>query len=183
MMGVVFNGLEGQTATLSEIVTGDFQDGDEIQVYSTTEGYQIYSYWKDFGGWLDGNFNVASKKFPLGTSFWLKTPNRSVDVTLKGAVLTGEYRHECVAGFQMITVGLPREFDLNKDLKWEGLTDGDEIQIREGDTYVIYTYWKDFGGWLDGGFLPASRPISVGSSIWLRATNAGVTVTTKAVTK
>ena len=183
MVGVVFNGLDGKEVPLSEIVNGDFQDGDEIQVYKKGGGYVAYTYWKDFGGWLDGNFEAAREALPLGTAFWQKTPGRSIPVTLKGAVATGEYKYESVAGLQMIALGIPKAFDLNDDLVWSGLTDGDEIQIRDGSSYVSYTYWKDFGGWLDGNFNKADKSVPVGASLWLKTSNAGTIVVARGVTR
>ncbi len=175
MVGVVFNGLDGKEMPLGEIVSGDFQDGDEIQVYVKNGNYQVYTYWKD-SGWLNSAFEEAKAPLALGTAFWLKTPNRSVEVTLKGAVLTGEYKYESVEGLQMVALGVPKAFDLNKDLTWEGLADGDEIQIREGESYIPYTYWKESGGWLDAGFNPADKEVPIGASVWLRTAKAGVTV-------
>ena len=175
MVGVVFNGLDGKEMPLGEIVSGEFQEGDEIQVYVKGGNYQVYTYWNDLG-WLDGNFAEAKTPLALGTAFWLKTPSRSVEVTLKGAVLTGEYKYESITGLQMVALGVPKTFDLNKDLTWEGLTDGDEIQIREGNDYTTYTYWKDYGGWLDGGFNPADKEVPIGASIWLQTAKAGATI-------
>ena len=89
MVGVVFNGLDGKEMPLGEIVSGDFQDGDEIQVYVKNGNYQVYTYWKD-SGWLNSAFEEAKATLALGTAFRLKTPNSPDEDTLKGAGMTGE---------------------------------------------------------------------------------------------
>ena len=177
MLGVTFKGLDGAELPLNEIVSGEFLDGDEIQVYTPGSGSTFYSYWKDYGGWLDGAFNTATTPCKIGTGFWLKTPDRSVTVTLKGAVPMETFRYESQAGFQMLSLGTPRELDLNRDITWTGLTDGDEIQVRKDGQYVFYSYWKDYGGWLTGSFEVVSEPIAIGSSIWLKTANSGATAT------
>ena len=184
MVGIVFNGLEGQTATLNEILLGDFQDGDVVQVYSDNGEYTPYSYWKDFGGWLDGEYNPASIKLPLGTALWLQTPNRSTEVTLKGAVLSGEYKYQCKTGLQMISFGVPKALNLNTDITWQGLKDGDVLQVHQpnGD-YLPFSYWKDFGGWLDGEYNLATITIPVGSSVWLQTTSTNASFTVKGSSK
>ena len=73
-------------------------------------------------------------------------------------------------------LGVPKSFELNKYGGGEGLGDGVEIQIREGESYIPYTYGKESGGWLDAGFNPADKEVPIGASVWLRTAKAGVTV-------
>ena len=176
MLGCVFNGLDGNPLPLNQIVSGDFQDNDAIQVYDAVKGYTSYTYWKDYGGWLDGDFNPATTAIKPGTAFWLNTPGRSVVVTLQGAVNTDTYAYVAKRGLQMVSSALPIDVDLN-NTAWEGLVDGDEIQVRENGAYTSYTYWKDYGGWLDGDFAPVAKPIAKGTSVWLKVANDGAKFT------
>lgn len=176
MLGCVFNGLDGNALPLNQIVSGDFQDNDAIQVYDATTGYTSYTYWKDYGGWLDGDFNPATTLIQPGTAFWLNTPGRSITVTLKGAVRSGSYTYVAKKGLQMVSSALPVDMDLN-NITWTGLTDGDEIQVRENGAYISYSYWKDYGGWLDGNFVPVTKPIEKGTSAWLKVAADGATFT------
>ncbi len=183
MLGVVFNGLDGQALPLAKAVEGDFQDEDEIQVYNKDTGYASYTYWKDYGGWLDGNFAPATQLVAPGTSFWLKTPGREVEVVFKGAVSASREAYVCKAGLQMVSANLPVELDLNGNAIWTGLTDGDEIQVRKGNAYTSYSYWKDFGGWLDGDFNLVTEKLPVGASFWLKVAKPGATLTIGDVSK
>ena len=84
MLGCVFNGLDGNPLPLNQIVTGDFQDNDAIQVYDAVKGYTSYSYWKDYGGWLDGDFMPVVKPVAKGTSVWLKVAKDGAKFTIPG---------------------------------------------------------------------------------------------------
>ena len=181
MVGVVFNGLDGKPAKLNEILEGEFQDGDVVQVYAEGGDYRMFSYWKEFGGWLDGSFNVASDPLPLGTAFWLQTPSKATSVILKGAVHSGEYKYAFKPGLQMVALGIPKTLDLNADVLWEGFNDGDTLQVHKDGDYTLYSYWKDYGGWLDGSFAPASTPLPIGASIWVQTASTEATLTVPSV--
>ena len=187
MLGAVFTGLDGEPQSVAQVIDGDFQDGDELQVYNKDKPfenrYTIYSYWKDYGGWLDESFNPATQKLVPGTAFWLKTPGRSVDITLRGAVVAGEYKYVSEAGLQMVSLGLPVALDLNSNANWSGLSDGDEIQVRKGDTYAVYSYWKDYGGWLDKDYVPVTEKLTLGASFWLTTSQAGATLSVDGISK
>ncbi len=182
MVGCVFHGLDGNAVPLNQLLTGTFQDEDAIQIYDKDSGYSSYSYWKDYGGWIDDNtFAVATTPIAPGTAFWLKTA-KSTEVTLKGSVSTTEYVYESKAGFQMIALSFPAELRLNDTTKttWENLTDGDIIQVRKDGAYTSYSYWKDYGGWIDDNtFAAVTTPIEVGASIWLKTDKDGVKLTVK----
>ena len=174
MLGVVFNGLNGDALPLNEIVSGTFVDGDQIQIYDRDTGYKVYRYYNN--DWVGGDFLPATTPIEPGTSFWLKTPERAVEVTLKGAVPTGSYSYVSKSGFQMVSPNIPISFNLNDDIGWgEGLVDSDQIQVRSGNSYQVYRYYN--GAWVGGDFLPTTVKIPVGSSIWLKTQNAGVSMT------
>ena len=175
MLGVVFNGLGGQTLTLNDIVSGDFQDNDKILIRKDGR-YYTYTYYDGYGWWDESTGAEATEPCSVGTAFWLETPGRSVEVTLKGAVPTGEYQYTSTAGFQMISMATPRELDLNTDVTWSGLTDGDEIQIRKDGRYYTYTYYDGYGWWDESTGAISTTKVQAGSSLWLRTHVAGSTL-------
>lgn len=176
MLGVVFKGFDGEALPLNEIVSGAFVDGDQIQIYDRDSGYKLYRYYNN--DWVGGDFLPATTPIEPGTAFWLKTSERAVEVTLKGAVPTGNYSYVSKSGFQMVSPNSPIAFNLNEDIEWgEGLVNSDQIQVRSGNSYQIYRYYN--GAWVGGDFMPVTTKIPVGSSIWLNTQNAGVMMTFK----
>ena len=178
MLGVVFKGLSEGSSSLNDIISGDFAEEDQIQLYDRDSGYRVYSYYN--GSWVDGDFNPLTFPVEPGTAFWLVTPGRTVTVTLKGAIPTGDYRYESRSGLQMVSPHIPVALDLNNGVKWGGaLTENDEIQVRVGNSYRVFPYYD--GKWVDGNFMPLTEKIPVGTSIWLKTQNAGVTMTVQGI--
>lgn len=174
MLSVAFSGLDSEAATLSEVIDGDFQNGDIIQVYNKDGGgYWFYTY--ENGEWLDENFDPATKLFPAGTAFWIKTQNPTTKVTLKGTVIKGEYTQKCPQGMSMIATGVPVDLPLNGGIKWVGLNNADRIQIKNGNSYLFYTY--ENGQWLDEEFNPTTAIISAGTSVWVQTQGSDASLT------
>ena len=82
MLGVVFNGLGGQTLPIKEIVSGDFQEGDEIHVRKDG-AYHLY-YYDPTEGWYDGDTWGAPDTIAVGSSIWLKTRTAGVKLVISG---------------------------------------------------------------------------------------------------
>ena len=170
MYAVVFSGLDGKPAKISDVVSGDFQENDEIQIFSESGAYDTYFYSE--GKWFSGlTFEESTNLLPVGTSFWVKTA-APTQITLKGAVLEGDYSYMGRLGYQMVSFGVPKEVPLNGDsVVWENLTNNDELQIRNGESYKTYFY--NDGAWYDGvDFSRTTDKVPIGASVWLRAQNA-----------
>ena len=177
MQGVVFQGLASETTTLDELLSGDFQTGDEVQVYANG-AYTIYQYLTGTG-WMMGRKPASQVPVKAGDSFWLKTPERSIEVTFKGAVKKGDFRYVAGAGSQMVSADIPVAFALNDDtgsVTWANVKTGDQIQVLTATGgYQIYTYSQSTGKWLEGR-VPTTLKVPVGSSIWLNVQEAGASL-------
>lgn len=176
MQGVVFQGLNGrETIALDELMSGDFQVEDQVQVYDVaTSGYTIYTYRGPEYGWMAGQRPSSAVPVKAGDSFWLKTQG-SVKASFAGSVRKGNFRYESVVGTQMVSVNFPVEFALNDEsgmVKWANVQDGDEIQVYDGNGYTIYRYSQFVGKWVEGQNLADVR-IPVGASIWMKCKSAG----------
>lgn len=177
MQGVVFQGLDGrETIALDELMSGDFQVEDQVQVYDVaTSGYTIYTYQGPERGWMAGREPSSEVPVKAGDSFWLKTQD-SVEVSFAGSVRKGNFRYESVKGIQMVSANFPIEFALNDEsgmVKWSGVQEDDQIQIYDGTTgYTIYTYSQRVGKWLQGRD-PTDVRIPVGVSMWMKCKSAG----------
>ena len=182
MQGVVFQGLQEETIVLDELLSGDFKTGDEVQRSTSDGGYVIYQF-RDGEGWFCGRAPASTAPLSAGDSFWLKTPDRAVSVTFKGAVKAGDFRYESTAGMQMVSVDFPFEFALNDDtgrVSWTNLRSGDQIQVLTQDGgYMVYTYSQEGGEkWLEGR-IPTEKRIPVGAALWLKTATAGAVLQVK----
>lgn len=177
MQGVVFQGLEGkETIALDDLMSGEFQVGDQAQVYDGS-GYTIYTYRGPEYGWMAGRKPASEVPVKAGDSFWLNTPDRSVEVTFAGSVKSGDFRYEAIEGMQMVSADFPIEFALNDEtgrVTWTGVQTGDQIQVLAAGTgYTVYTYSQSAGKWLKGRN-PTDARIPVGASMWMKCNSAGV---------
>ena len=178
MLGVTFVGLnETEEVSFDALVDGEFRDGDQIQVYSVEEGYTVYNFSNQ--AWRVGREPASNYPVKAGTGFWLSTPERSVEVTLKGAVRQGDYLFKTVKGTQMFAAGFPIDISLSngdKNVAWTGFQNGDEIQWLDENGYEVSIY-RD-GGWRDGR-APSSKVIPAGASVWLTTSTDTATVLVK----
>lgn len=154
MLGCVFKGLDGKSVKLQQILSGDFRNGDMIQIpVESGLGYDFYTYYvvNGVGQWYDSGDNVTDRDVAPGTAFWVKIPNRSV--TLTGSVEFGDYTVNLPTGLKMVALPFPVEKRINGEITWNDLADGDSLQIRTADgLYAIYKYYTigGVGGWYDG---------------------------------
>lgn len=181
MQGVCFNALDGEAISFNDLLSGEFQDGDEILVLTTvTSGstYERYRYSSERGEWITGRTSADTKPVKAGSSFWLNTTN-AVEVTFKGSVKPGNYLYTSQAGVQMITSDFPIAFPLNAtdgSVVWENLTDGDEILwLNENGAYDRCRYSTERGKWIQGRG-ESSKVIPAGTSVWLETANSGATL-------
>ena len=179
MYGAAYRGLDGESISLNELLSGDFQDTDEVQVFEPGTGeYSVYKYTTG-KGWTRG-FQVAKDLAP-GTAFWLKL-DRVMEVTFKGAVSLEDY--ECVAekpGFNMVATGIPIAFNINGDLvEWKGFQKGDQLQIMDANgEYAVYSYSESDGKWVKGFAGAQDVIVPIGSSMWLKVEKAGASMIVK----
>ena len=180
MVGVVFDGLAGKTATLKEILSGNIQDFDQIQIRDGKSGiYTLYTY--ESGSWYDESFVLSDNlELPPGSAFWFSAPS-SRQITMKGVVLRGTYTQPCAKGLSMIGPGVPKKLALNGGIKWDNLAQYDTIQIRDGNDYVLFTY--EDGKWWDETFQETTYEIPVGASIWLTTSSANATISAEGTSK
>lgn len=174
MAGCSYKGLGEETISLNDLLQADFDVGDQVQVYSGG-AYTYYTY-DVAAGWKKGRVSADEAPLKAGDSFWLNTPGRSLAVTMKGAVSTADVYYVGTRGFQMVSVSIPVALHVNEAL-WEGLTDGDQIQVLDPSTgaYVYYSYRSMEGKWYKGRQpVPEGEVIPVGASFWLMAQNEGV---------
>ncbi len=174
MMGCVYKGLGSETISLNDLLVGEFIAGDQVQLYSSTGGYTIYTY-NATTGWMNGRVPADNRPLTVGDSFWLYTPNREVAVTIKGAVSTKDFTYTSIQGLQMVANSLPVDVKIN-EIAWSGLTNNDQLQVKTLTGYTIFTYSTATNKWMQGR-APADVTISAGSSVWLTTANAGVTMT------
>ena len=182
MQGVVFQGVDGtETISLDDLMSGDFQVGDQVQAY-VGGGYTIYTYRGADRGWMVGRKPASEVPLSPGDSFWLKTVDRSIEVSFKGSVKRGDFRYEAIEGMQMVSTDFPMEFALNDDsgmVTWTGVQSGDQIQVlADGTGYTVYTYSQSAGKWLKGR-VPTDARIPVGASMWIKCKTAGATLQIK----
>ena len=176
MVGTVFQGLEQETISLNELLSGDFQENDEIQVFhNDSKRYAVFTF-RD-GEWKTGPFSADRSPLAVGDSFWIKTPNRSVSVTIKGSVKRGDFLFTTSEGFQMVCVDFPIELQLNgTEIEWTGFQDNDEIQVVDkSGVYKSYRFSQTTKKWMSGPFV-ADVTLRAGESFWLKAAQAGATI-------
>ena len=179
MLGVNFDGLNGAkeatvTASLNEVLSGDFSTGDQVQCYDQSTGMLVpYSY-RD-GSWWYGRNSADVRPISSGTAFWLQTAH-PIAVTIKGAVYKqyAEFASE-LRGYQLVTPDAPLALELNgNNVTWENLSAQDEIQIAD-ENGRLNVYWYDINAqrWMFGR-TPADVTIQPGQSFWLKTSNPGV---------
>lgn len=174
MSGVVFQGLDDLqgSASLNNLLSGDFQPGDQILVRNSTSGlYQYYEYAS--GRWYFERQDADLFPLKVGDAFWISTPQKAISVTIKGTIAQGDYRYVATTGYQMVSVGLPIDVTLNSaQVKWQGFQNGDTIQVlpKGSSTYLYYEFAN--GGWYKNRELTTDA-IPVGSSFWITTQQAG----------
>ncbi len=198
MIATPFDGTEGAGTGIAvkDLVSGDIPEGAEMQVRLKAGGYDIYHYTSEaydknidnfVPGWADGGDNLATAKVLPGAAFWFKTDS-DCTATLAGQILAEASKTVDVnAGiYSMIGNAYPAAVNPN-DVAWEGLTEGDELQVRlDAGGYDIYHYTKEaydensdafVPGWADGGDNLVTTPVlNAGRGAWIKPA-AAVSVT------
>ena len=189
-------GGDGSGIAIKDLVTGDIPYGAEMQVRLPAGDYDTYKYLSDaydevkddfFPGWADGGGNLATTKIAPGAAFWFKTDS-DCNASIAGQILSDASKTVTVnAGiYSMIGNAYPAAVNPN-DLAWEGLTYGDEMQVRlDAGDYDTYKYLSDaydevkddfFPGWADGGGnFVTTTILNAGRGAWIKPT-AKVSVT------
>ena len=178
MHGVMFKGLSSDTISFNELLSGAFQDGDEIQLFKPeTSTYDTYTFKE--GGWFRGRTPADSTPVAPGSSFWIKTPGREVAITFKGAVKSEDFEFVAQPGIQMVATDIPVAFAINSaegDVAWEGLQDGDTLNVlNSSGGYDPSVYSSATGKWMQGR-RESTVVVPVGSAIWLQTATGGVSL-------
>ena len=185
-VGCPFVALEdGETPLLNDVFAVGFQDGDIINIFSQeTNGYVTYT-WKNSGtenaGWCTSRGNTpVTAELPLGQAVFINKAMTS-DVQVAGKVTEGvkvTFGSPEGETWSQITCVYPKNAKLN-GLKWEGMADGDVLNIFSPDTngYTTYT-WKNSGtdqaGWCTSrGKTPVDVDVAVGQGFFVNKHSAG----------
>ena len=162
LVGINFSSLDGADAVpVNEIISGNFSDGDELQIQSIKRG---------LGAWVVSK--VATEETP-------------VSIQLKGAVnlsdsLTVDFGQQYV----IAATGLSVDAAVNSTLfTWENLAANDQLQIPDGMGGYTVLEWQDKNA--DGIYNwygvsspdPATAIIPKESAIWIVSTNQDAKVT------
>ena len=177
--GVCFKGLGNEdTISFNDLLSGDFQDGDQIQLLKGAGeaiSYDRYRYVSG-QGWMIGRSSADVAPVKPGDCFWFLT-DRPLIVTFKGAVAKGDFLYEASQGLQMVAANIPTSFALNPvddSVVWTNLSEGDEIQwLNELGGYDRCRYAG--GKWRQGRTV-TDKVIPAGSAIWLVTSSENVTL-------
>lgn len=187
LVSITFNGVDGKAASIHDILSGKFADGDRILFYNTTTGdYDSCYYWDEVyvgddcvgAGWGDGEQTKSTLTIAPGTAFWLKTKTATT-VTVAGSVKVDAQTLACEPGMNLVGLSFPVALDLNKDLVSENLSDRDQVLIydtQKGD-YNRYYFWDEVyvgddcvgKGWGDSEQTKVSATIPAGVGFWLKS--------------
>ena len=193
LVGINFSSLSGKnTIPINEVITGDFANGDQLQIQDGDGGYIVLE-WKEDGWYGLSASTPASVEVTRGTGVWIvaqsASTNNPVKAQLKGAVnLSDEMTSEFGQRYVIASTGLPVDTGVNSPLfKWTNLADKDQLQIPDGTGGYVVLEWRDADG--DGQYhwygLSASTPATVlipkESAFWIVSSNelASVTISPK----
>ena len=189
LVGINFSSLDGADAVpVNEIISGNFSDGDELQIQDTQGGYTVLT-WKN-GAWYGlSSPEPATVSIKRGLGAWVvskvATEETPVSIQLKGAVnlsdsLTVDFGQQYV----IAATGLPVDAAVNSTLfTWENLAANDQLQIPDGMGGYTVLEWQDKNA--DGIYNwygvsspdPATAIIPKESAIWIVSTNQDAKVT------
>ena len=188
MLGIDFEGLtpgaeENIGTSINDLLSGDFQNGDQIQCFDMETGlYRPFYYSTTHGEWRYSRSESADN-YPVkpGTAFWLKT--NCAKVLIKGSVHkeTASFESQ-LQGYQLVIQDAPLPLRLNgENATWTNLSDGDEIQFEHPETHLVQVrkYSAAKGKWMIDRGTEASDAIDKGRSFWLKTKTPGVTFTIK----
>ena len=183
LVALNFSSLEGnETIPVNEVISGDFVNGDQLQIQDTEGGYTIL-YWKNNNGWYGAGTDTipATLEVARGTGMWVVSQTASEEtpltVQLAGAVNLTDTLNITDFGnrYLIASSGLPVNTTVNGNLfVWENMTDGDQLQLPDGEGGYTILQWRD-GHWYGAGAgnnnPPATLVIPKESGFWLYASN------------
>ena len=172
LVGINFSSLNGDDALpIREAVSGEFGEGDQLQIQNEYGSYIVLE-WKN-GQWygLDSD-TPATVEVRRGTGVWIVSNTASkespVRAVVQGAVnLSDSLTTDFGNSFVIAAAGLPVDTTPNSNLfKWEGVKDGDNLQIpNEYGSYTVLQW--EAGQWVGDNSTPATAKIPKESAIWL----------------
>ena len=187
LVGINFSSLDGSNSIpVTEAVTGNFSDGDELQVQNGTGGYTVLQ-WRD-GVWCGyGTTKPASLKVERGRGVWLVSHGGAsienpVIAQIKGGVNLSDTLVTTFGESYVITAtGLPIDAPVNSELfRWDNLNDKDQLQLpRENGSYTVLEWNTSDQKWHPYGKPTEDVSLSIPkeSAVWVVSSNPNATVT------
>ena len=185
-----------ESIKFSELVSGNFQNGDQVQFFNPEHGnyttlYYVVGNLIDidnmlFGqtGW--GTITNFKDDFDIkpGTGFWIKSNSALTDQYQAGEVVASDSSFVSVpAGYTMVANKYPMDYYVS-ELLFDGIANGDQVQFFDpelgGYTTLYYVVGNLidienmlFGqtGWGTITNFKADQLIAPGTGFWLNAKN------------
>ena len=184
LVGINFSSLDGTDAIpVNEAIIGDFANGDQLQIQNGTGGYTTLV-WREDAWYGLSSETPATVSLKRGTGIWVVVNNAThdtpVSVQLKGAVnLSDSLTTNFGQSYLIAATGLPVDAAVNGALfSWEGLADGDQLQIQNSSGGYTTLAWRTGDNKWYGlsSSVPATAVIPKESAIWLVSSNANAKV-------
>ena len=174
-LGVNNGNVEGKFSI--QDLTGDFADGDQIQVWNGS-GYEVLYYYSanllgPTAGFYTDQATLSDLLLPRGTAIWVKSETLT-KATVSGKVASSTIPVKGHPGWSLFASRSPVATPVN-DFNFSGLSDGDQMQIWDGNGYVLL-YWYSEGVLGASGFYESTgelstRTVPVGSGFWIKSQN------------
>jgi len=177
-------------------ITGEFLDGDNIQIFDLNGDVTTTVYWLTAAGiygvsadgWYADNYStpVGDTVVPAGTAFFVSMANGG-NIVIAGQVSKSAIVTPTVAGF--VATGNSRPYNITYgDIVGAGLTDGDNIQIFDANGDVVTTvyylsaagiYGVPADGWYADNYSTsvATTVVPAGTGFFLSCASDGGTIT------
>ena len=186
MVGISFVGLDasfGKEVPVNGFITGDFPDGAQIQVENGRGGYSLFRWNAATKQWgtsnpFSGAFTPTDATIPVGAGVWVVsdagTKGEPLPVTVAGRV-DSSVDIEFV-GYKLASFPSFAELPVNsKELTWEGLQTGDQMQVPNGKGGYTVVRWNN--GWKTVNPFTqqeqdATVSIKANQAVWLVTQNA-----------
>ena len=188
LLGVSFFDMKDtsvETISVHDFISGDFNDGDQIQVQSDG-GYRTAVWSEENGFWSIPGFrgapsaNKSLLSISKGDGVWLKKVNASSDnpqkVSLFGRVILTPYVEvDFSKSYKLVSLPIFEEIPLDSaKISWSGLVNKDQVQVPIIGGGFRAAVWNEAKGfWSIPGFRGAptenvsSLTLSPGCSFWL----------------
>ena len=184
LLGINFASLDdegGQGDYSVQEISGNFQDGDEIQVWDETRYTTLFYFSSESmgtAGFYGDDGSLSTLRLTRGTAVWVKSSSLTHAILAGEVVLDEGNPVKGTSGWSLFAAKTPQATAVN-EFRFSGLTEGDEMQIWDGKQYVTLFYFPAetlgvSGFYEDSGVL-SERKVPVGSGFWIKS-KAAVTL-------